>query len=111
MNNGCLCQSIKELCEKDVKHYTVILSDTNFPSINWDDCSTTKEEAIKEFKILEAVKDAFLTHYINEPTRITASQRIPSLLDIVSTDAGLSDLNTNIQPTLGQSDHVLIEVE
>ena len=52
MNNDCLCQSIKELCEKDVKDYTVILGDTNFPSINCDDCSTTENEESKEFKFL-----------------------------------------------------------
>ena len=34
MNNNCLCYSIKELCEKDVKDYTVTLGDTNFPLIN-----------------------------------------------------------------------------
>ena len=110
MNNDCLCQSIKELCEKDVKDYTVILGDTNFPSINWNDCSTTKDEKSKEFKFLEAVRDVFLTQHIDEPTRITAGDK-PSLLDIVFTDAGLSDLNTNIQPPRGQSDHVLIEME
>ena len=47
MNNDCLCQSIKELCEKDVKDYALILIDTNFPSINWYDCSTTKEDESK----------------------------------------------------------------
>ena len=110
VNNNCLCQSIKELCEKDVKEFTVNLGDTNFPSINWNDCSTTKDEESKEFKFLQAVRDVFLTQHIDELTRITAGYK-PSLLDIVLTDAGLSDLNTNIQPPLGQSDHVLIEVE
>ena len=110
MNNDCFCQSIKEPCEKDVKDYTVILGGTNFPSINWDDCSTTKDKESKEFKFLEAVRVAFLTQHIDEPTRITAGDK-PSLLDIVLTDAGLTDLNTNIQPPLGQSDHVLIELE
>ena len=83
---------------------------TNFPSINWDDCSTTKDKESKEFKFLEAVRDALLTQHIDEPTRITVGDK-PSLLDIVLTDAGLSDLNTNILPPLGQSDHVLIELE
>ena len=111
LKNDCLCQSIKELCEKDVaQDYTVILGDPNFPSTNWDDCSTTKDKESKEFKFLEAVGDAILTQHIDEPTRITAGDK-PSLLDINLTDAGLSDLNTNIQPPLGQSDHVLIEVE
>ena len=72
------------------------MGDTNFPSINWDDRSTTKDDESKEFKVLEAVRDAFLTQHINEPTRITAGDR-PSLQDIILTDDGLSDLNTNIQ--------------
>ena len=93
-----------------MKDYTVILGDTNFPSINWDDCSTTKNKEIKEFKFLEAARDAFLTQRVDEPTRNTAGDK-PSLLDIILTDAGLSDLNTNIQSPLGQSDHVPIEVE
>ena len=93
-----------------MKDYTLILGDTNFPSINWDDCSTTKDEESKEFKFLEAVRDAFLTQHIDEPTCITVGEK-PSLLDIVLTDAGLSDLNTNIQPPMGQNNHVLIEVE
>ena len=65
MNNDCLCQSIKELCERDAKDYTLISGDTNFPSINWVDCSTTKDEESKEFKCLEAVRDAFLTQLID----------------------------------------------
>ena len=70
MNNNCLCQSIRELCEKGVKDYTVILGDTNFPSINWDDCSTTMDKESKEFKFLEAFRDAFdmrvfLTHFLD----------------------------------------------
>ena len=72
------------------------MGDTNFPSINWDNCSTTKDDESKEFKFLEAVRDAFLTQHINEPTRITAGDR-QSLQDIILTDDGLSDLNTNIQ--------------
>ena len=90
--------------------YNVILGDTNFPSINWDDCSTTKDEESKEFKFLEAVGDAIPTQRIDETTRITAGDK-PSLLDLILTDAGLSDLNTNIQPPLRQSDHVHIEAE
>ena len=93
-----------------MKDYTVILGDTNFPSINLDDCSTTKDKESKEFMFLEAVRDAILTQQIDEPTRITAGDK-SSLLDLILIDAGLSDLNTNIQPPLRQSDHVLIEVE
>ena len=93
-----------------MKDYTVILGDTNFPSINWDDRSTTKDKESKLFNFLEAVRDAFLTQRIDEPTRITVGDKA-SLLDIILTDAGLSDLNTNIQPPLGQSDHVPMEVE
>ena len=101
---------IRDLCKKDMKGYTVILGETNFPSTNWDDCSTTKDEESKEFKFLEAVMDAFLTQHIDEPTSITVRDKT-SLLDIVSTDAGLNELNTKIQPPLGQRDHKLIEVE
>ena len=90
-----------------MKVYTVILGD---PSIDCNDCSTTMDEESKEFKFLEAVRDAFLTQHIDEPTRITAGDK-PSLLDIVSTNAGLGDLNTNIQPPLGHSDHIPTEVE
>ena len=60
-NNDCLCQPIKELYEKDVKDYSVVLGNTNFSSINWDDCSTAKDEESKEFKFLESIRDAFLT--------------------------------------------------
>ena len=75
MNNDCLCQSIKKLCEKYVEAYTVILGDTNFPSLTWDDCSTTKDEKSKKFKFLKAVGDEFLTQHIDEPTRITAGDK------------------------------------
>ena len=64
MNNNSLCQSIRELCDKDVKDYTVILDDRTFPSTNWDDCSTTKDGESKELKLLEAFRDAFLTQHI-----------------------------------------------
>ena len=70
MNNDCLCQSIKKLCEKYVEAYTVILGDT------------TKDEKSKKFKFLKAVGDEFLTQHIDEPTRITAGDKT-SLLDIV----------------------------
>ena len=58
------------------------LGDTNFASINWDGCSTTKDEESKEIKFLEAVRDAFLTQHIDQPTRIAAGDK-PSLLDKV----------------------------
>ena len=87
---------------------TVILGDANFPSVKWDDCRATNDEVRKEFKFTQALRVEFLTQHIDEPIRITAGDK-PSLLHIVLTDASLSDLNTNIQPALGQSDHVTIE--
>ena len=92
-----------------MRDYTVNLGDANFPSIKRVDCSATNDEVRKEFKFTQTLRDAFLTQHIDEPIRITAGDK-PSLLYIVLTDASLSALNTIIQPLLGESDHVTIQV-
>ena len=44
-NNDCFCQTMRKRCG----YINRDLERNKFPSINWDDCGTTKDEESKEF--------------------------------------------------------------
>ena len=78
--------------------------DGNFKYINWPQLLCSQSENSKDFKFLEAVKDAYLTQHVEQPTRGRGTDT-PSTLDIVLTknDDVLEDLT--IEAPLGKSDH------
>lgn len=61
----------------------------------------------KEFLFTEAIRDAFLTQNVNEPTRRRGSDR-PSSLDLVLISDLQPDLMAKNEQSLGKSDHSLI---
>jgi hypothetical protein len=58
-NDEKLVKFLKELEERQ-NTYTVIVGDFNLPKINWKDMTTPTPVNSKEFKFIEAVKDAFI---------------------------------------------------
>ena len=109
-NNHQLKSLIANLTETQSNDSTLLVGDTNLPQIDWEAMSTIKNENSTEFIIIEARKDALLTHYIKEPTRLTGRDKA-SLLDVVISDIVLENLDIKLEAPIGKSDHVLVKID
>ncbi len=73
-----ICDALKKKCT-----YTCCIGDFNFPDINWNTLSTTKDnEAAEDNKFLECTQDNFLTQHITKPTRVRGTDT-PNVLDLL----------------------------
>ena len=85
----------------------MICGDMNFRDINWEDLSDNGSVDSKEFKFIEATRDAYMKQHIDKPTRCRGSVS-PSLLDLIITrdDSDVTDIK--IESPIGKSDHAVI---
>ena len=95
LNSNSLDRFILGICEKDAKNFTVLMRDTNRPSKNRENMSTTKDDDSKEFRFLETLRDVILLQHVTESTRIPAG------------DKRSLNLKAKIKPPL----HLLVETE
>ena len=102
-NNRQLNEIVGSLSDGSHSHVLAV-GDFNYPSINWDNCSTSQAEDSTDEKFLDAVRSSFLYQHVNSHTRERAGQN-PSLLDLVFTNE--EDMVSDLQhlPPLGSSDH------
>jgi len=86
--------------------YVMLSGDTNYPGINWDNMTGTKEV---ETDFIEAVRDGFFVQHVNQPTRGRGSNN-PSLLDIVLTKEHTSLPTIEYMQPIGKSDHCILSI-
>ena len=91
-------------------NYTVVAGDFNFPSINWDDWTTTESDNHSSFKFIECLRDNYLTQFINKPTRYRDGQT-SNILDLFITDRSEIVQNVSYGSSLGASDHISFTVD
>ena len=91
-------------------NYTVIVGDFNFPSINWEDWTTTESNNHISFKFIECLRDNFLTQFITQPTRYRQGQT-SNILDLFITDKSEIIQNVSYGSSLGASDHISFTVD
>ena len=91
-------------------NYTVVARDFNFPSINWDDWTTTESDNHSSFKFIECLRDNYLTQFINKPTRYRDGQT-SNTLDLFITDRSEIVQNVSYGSSLGASDHISFTVD
>ena len=109
INNKRINSMIRRLGGSMHSHI-VIVGDFNMPKIDWMNMTTRTQQLDEEFYFTEAIRDAYLTQHIDQPTRGRGGDR-PSLLDLILTD--------EVQPTpeieycspLGKSDHSLFKIK
>ncbi len=109
-NNNSMREAIREALNKKCT-YTCCMGDFNFPDINWNTLSTTKDnEAAEENKFLECIQDNFLTQHITKPTRVRGTYT-PNVLDLLLTDDEKIIRNIEYHSPLGKSDHAVLQFE
>ena len=91
-------------------NYTVVAGDFNFPSINWDDWTTTESDNHSSFQFIECLRDNYLTQFINKPTRYRDGQT-SNTLDLFITDRSEIVQNVSYGSSLGASDHISFTVD
>ena len=109
-NCNALNNLLLEISKNTDFNYVALAGDINYKDIDWEVGTCKGSITCKEFKFMEAVKDAFFKQHIDKPTRGRGSDK-PSTLDLFITrdDDVLDDIIIN--SPLGKSDHAVIIVK
>ncbi|XP_066923557.1 uncharacterized protein [Clytia hemisphaerica] len=95
-NNDKLNELIKSIASEKRYTHKCLLGDMNYPTINWNNWTTSHSEESKEEKFLDALRDAFFYQLVDEPTRCRGTDE-PSTIDLILTHEQnqVSDLQVN----------------
>ena len=106
------CVTINRLLNEatSLSQTLLITGDFNMKDINWENYTTIHNETHYEYDFIECIKDNFLFQHISDFTRIRENQT-PHILDLVLTKDENDIENITILPSLGVSDHVLIQFD
>ena len=88
---------------------TLIVGDFNMPKINWNTWTTPTSAESKEYKLIEHLRDKFLSQLVCKPTRFRGMD-IPSILDLVITNKEELVKNIEHHAGIGKSDHCVLEI-
>jgi endonuclease/exonuclease/phosphatase family metal-dependent hydrolase len=105
-NNNQLNTLLTQLARTKNTHL-LILGDFNYPTINWQDMSTTGSPSSKEAHFIEAFMASYLTQHVTMPTRARGQDRA-NLLDLVITNEEHMVRDITHESPLGKSDHSVI---
>ena len=105
-NDQNLNLMLKELTARNFTHVCFV-GDFNLKNINWETCSTPRNESSKESKFLETIKDCYLHQHVLEPTRARGNDE-PSTIDLIFTNEIMQISNLDYNAPLGKSDHSMI---
>ena len=83
------------------------MGDFNRPEVNWVTMTTTKSIHHHSQLFLDAVRDAYLTQHIDEPTRYRYGQT-PHILDLLLTSEDNMINNVEYHAGMGLSDHIVM---
>ena len=106
-NSESLDKLLCEIAESREHNFIAIAGDVNYRNIDWENGICRSSENSRDFMFLEAVKDAYLTQHITEPTRGRGSDT-PSTLDVLLTLREDIIEELVVDSPLGKSDHALI---
>ena len=90
--------------------YNIIVGDFNYPSICWDDLSTSESNEHVFFRFIECLRDNYLTQFVSNPTRYRDGQT-SNVLDLLLVDKCEIIKNITYGMSLGASDHISLYVE
>ena len=102
--------NIIEKVNKSGCSHLCILGDFNFKDIDWNlNISLASEKHVASL-FLEALEDNFLHQHVKQATRFRDGQS-PSLIDLVITNEEHMIEKISYLPSLGKSDHVVLEID
>ena len=105
-NNEKLFSLISHVSELDYSHI-LLMGDFNYPDIDWESWTTSKNEASEEYRFIECIRDAFLFQHVVNPTRFRFNSR-PNVLDLLFTNEENMVSNVVHCSPLGLSDHSVL---
>ena len=103
-NNENLNSLIKTISSTKKYSHRCFVGDFNFPTINWQNWTTSHMERSKEELFIDVLRDSFLHQHVNEPTRCRGTND-PSTIDLILTDEENQITNLQYLSPLGKSDH------
>lgn len=106
-NNDKLNELIKSIASEKRYTHKCLLGDMNYPTINWDNWTTSHSEESKEEKFLDALRDAFFYQLVDEPTRCRGTDE-PSTIDLILTHEQNQVSDLQYLSPLGKSDHSIL---
>ena len=103
INDNALCSILQHITAAKPSHL-LITGDFNYPSIDWDTITTSKNQDHRSQRFIDALRDSFLHQHVTQPTRHRYGQQANTLdLVITNEENMIQDLVT--LPALGLSDH------
>ena len=108
-NNDNLLQLLNFVLTWNCK-YVMVLGDFNYPEINWDTWTTSRNVQHNSFKLLECLRDNFSYQLIDKPTRVREGQT-QNILDLLITNKDEWITNIDYLDPLGASDHIQLMID
>ena len=84
--------------------HVLIMGDFNHPSINWYDSTSPPDVDHPSTRILEAVRDSFMSQHVTEPTHYRGNCT-PNTLDLIDTNEEGMVENIKYMAPVGKSHH------
>ena len=93
-NKDCLNELLVNIGSNWDYGRAMICGDMNFQDINWEDISYNGSVDSKDFKFIEATRDAYVKQHIDKPTRDRGSVSLSNRdLIITRDDTDVTDIN------------------